>query len=65
MLSLKSVLIFCFTEDMIQKVQQINDCRSKSPSLSTMVICHLVLIEDVLSVTNFHNGYNILVYVID
>jgi hypothetical protein len=32
---------------------------------STMVICHLVLIKDVLSVTNFHNGYNILVYVID
>lgn len=30
-----------------------------------MVICRLVLIKVVLSVTYFHNGYKILVYVID
>jgi len=30
-----------------------------------MVICRLVLIKAVLSVTYFHNSYKILVYVID
>lgn len=30
-----------------------------------MVICRLILIKVVLSVTYFHNGYKILVYIID
>jgi hypothetical protein len=64
MLSLKNVLMFCFTEGMIEKVKQINDCWSKYLSSCTHGYSRLA-IKVVLGVTYFHNGYKILVYVVD
>jgi hypothetical protein len=57
---------FCFTEGIMEKVMQITVMIAEVNIQVHvhMVICCLV-IKVVLSVTYFHNGYKILVYVVD